>query len=72
MAALRVISADSHMMEPAGLWTERLDRKFRDNAPRVVKNESRPGYSFVAPEFGLSRWPAALASAKAARNSRNI
>jgi len=57
MAALRVISADSHMMEPAGLWTERLDRKFRDNAPRVVKNESRPGYSFVAP--GIRPFPVA-------------
>ncbi len=30
MANLRVISADSHVMEPAGLWEERLDKKFRD------------------------------------------
>jgi predicted TIM-barrel fold metal-dependent hydrolase len=57
MAALRVISADSHMMEPAGLWTERLDQKFRDNAPRVVKNDNRPGYSFVAP--GIRPFPVA-------------
>jgi predicted TIM-barrel fold metal-dependent hydrolase len=49
MAAMRVISADSHMMEPADLWETRLDNKFRDNAPRVVKNENRPGYLFVAP-----------------------
>ena len=49
MAALRVISADSHMMEPADLWTARLDKKFRDQAPQVVKNEGKPGYSFVAP-----------------------
>ena len=30
MAKLRVISADSHMMEPADLWQQRLDNKFRD------------------------------------------
>jgi len=45
MAALRVISADSHMMEPAELWVGRLDRKFRDRARRVVKNEGKPGYA---------------------------
>src|SRR6266436_8217833 len=49
MATMRVISADSHMMEPADLWETRLDKKFRDSAPRVVKNENRPGYLFVAP-----------------------
>jgi predicted TIM-barrel fold metal-dependent hydrolase len=57
MAALRVISADSHMMEPADLWTTRLDKKFRDQAPQVVKNEKRPGYSFIAP--GINPFPVA-------------
>ncbi len=32
-AALRMISADSHVMEPADLWTTRLDRAYRDRAP---------------------------------------
>ena len=45
----RVISADSHTMEPADLWTSRVDRDLRDIAPRVLKNEDRPGYSFHAP-----------------------
>jgi hypothetical protein len=39
MADIRFISADSHMTEPGDLWAERLDHKYRDNAPRVVKNE---------------------------------
>ena len=39
MAGMRVISADSHMMEPADLWEIRLDHKFSDRAPKVVKNE---------------------------------
>lgn len=50
MAAQRVISADSHMTEPGDLWEQRLDRKYRDNAPRVIKNEKGRGtYQFVAP-----------------------
>ncbi|TMA53346.1 MAG: amidohydrolase [Deltaproteobacteria bacterium] len=57
MAVLRVISADSHMMEPADLWVGRLDRKFRDRAPHVVKNEGKPGYAFVAP--GINPFPVA-------------
>ena len=44
-----VISADSHVMEPADLWTSRVDRNRRDLAPEVRPNEGRPGYSFHAP-----------------------
>ena len=33
------ISADGHVVEPADLWTTRMDRRFRDRAPRV---ESQP------------------------------
>lgn len=57
MAALRVISADSHMLEPADLWVERLEKRFRDQAPRVIKNEGKPGISFIAP--GIPPFPVA-------------
>ena len=45
MAEHELISADSHVNEPADLWTERIDRKFRDRAPRVVDNPpgQKPG-----------------------------
>ncbi len=33
------VSADSHVVEPRDLWTIRMDKRFRDRAPRV---ESRP------------------------------
>ena len=33
------VSADGHVVEPADLWTTRIDKQFRDKAPRV---ESRP------------------------------
>ena len=39
MASYRVISADSHVMEPPDLWTDRVEPKFRDHAPRVVREE---------------------------------
>jgi predicted TIM-barrel fold metal-dependent hydrolase len=34
-----IISADSHMTEPQELWVERIDRRFRERAPRVVTQE---------------------------------
>jgi len=32
-----VISSDSHVFEPPDLWTERIDAKFRDRAPRIER-----------------------------------
>lgn len=57
MATRHVISADSHMTEPANLWTERLDHKFTDRAPKVIQNTKKPGYLFVAP--GINPFPVA-------------
>jgi predicted TIM-barrel fold metal-dependent hydrolase len=39
------------MTEPGDLWVTRLDHKYRDDAPRVIKNEKSSGaaYLFVAP-----------------------
>ena len=34
---LLVISSDSHVFEPPDLWTNRIDRKFRDRAPRMER-----------------------------------
>lgn len=39
-----VISADSHMVEPPDLWSERLPRTLRDRAPRV--NQTPAGFVF--------------------------
>ena len=37
MATEKLISADSHVVEPPDLWESRIDRKFRDRAPRLVR-----------------------------------
>ena len=70
MDQLRVISADSHMMEPADLWQERLDRKFRDKAPKVVENPDKPGFVFVPTASSRFRSPAGSAPVGRGKNSR--
>src|SRR5215218_462515 len=41
-----LISADSHVLEPAGLWTTRLPAAYRDRAPRVYYDEARAAWMF--------------------------
>ena len=31
----RLLSSDSHIVEPADLWLTRMDKKWRDKAPRI-------------------------------------
>ena len=34
-----IVSADSHVVEPADLWTARLGKEYEDRAPRLVQTE---------------------------------
>ena len=36
MGNYKVISSDSHIFEPADLWTSRIEPKFKDRAPYVI------------------------------------
>ena len=65
MASLRVISADSHVLEPGNLWTERVDQRLRDKAPRVEPYNGVP--SLIAPGSGIQ--PFALTGFSAAGRS---
>jgi len=40
MTKFKTISADSHINEPANLWVDRVQPKFRDRAPRVERLEA--------------------------------
>jgi len=51
----KVISADSHIMEPPGLWAERLDQAFRDRAPQVVNEWKGKKGEFLICEGRLLR-----------------
>ena len=62
MAERGMISADSHVIEPRNLWVERVDKQFRDRAPRVVRNPNGlKGEWFICE--GLEPRPASLAFA---------
>ncbi|MCL6646529.1 MAG: hypothetical protein K6U88_16515 [Dehalococcoidia bacterium] len=39
MGRFQLISADSHVVEPANLWLDYIDPRFRDRAPRIVEPE---------------------------------
>ena len=65
MASLAVISADSHVLEPANLWVERVDKRLRDRVPRVEPFNGVP--SLVAPGSGIQ--PFALTGFSAAGRS---
>jgi predicted TIM-barrel fold metal-dependent hydrolase len=62
-------------MEPADLWTSRLDRELRAQAPQVRKNENAPGYSFHAPGLPPSvvagAWGAGRSGEELARHLEN-
>jgi predicted TIM-barrel fold metal-dependent hydrolase len=72
MAELQLISSDSHVSEPPDLWVERIDKKYRDRAPKVVLNpEGQEGAYFLYEGFpphnlaiglGAGRTPEELAA----------
>lgn len=51
----RLISADSHVVEPRNLWLDRLPKKFQDQAPRVESRET--GDFFVVPNTSTGPKP---------------
>jgi hypothetical protein len=51
----KVISADSPIREPPGLWAERLDHPFRDRAPQVVHEWNGKHGEFLICEGRLLR-----------------
>jgi predicted TIM-barrel fold metal-dependent hydrolase len=52
------ISADGHIVEPADLWTTRMDRRFRDRAPRI-QSQTKGDYYVID---GLPPLPIGLES----------
>ena len=50
MESYKYVSADSHIVEPEDLWVTRMDRRFRQRAPRA---EMRSGEKFMVVEGSL-------------------
>src|SRR5713101_6731936 len=54
----RILSADSHVVEPADVWTARIEKRYADRAPRIINEVGdRKGDFFVAE--GLTPFPVA-------------
>jgi len=52
MELYRIIDADAHMSEPFEMWGQRIDRRFRDRAPRLVhEHQGKKGTFFVFEDF---------------------
>src|SRR5206468_12836230 len=52
MTSYKLISADSHIVEPPDLYTTRIESRFRDRAPRLERLETPKGRKFDAWTIG--------------------
>ncbi len=52
MSEYRIISSDSHVIEPEDLWEERIDKRFRDRAPRLHHQEDADQWICDGMSFG--------------------
>ena len=54
MGDYKIISSDDHIFEPPDMWTSRIDKKFKDRAPRIVRLESGDDWWFTDGQKGQS------------------
>ena len=52
-----MISSDSHVMEPAGLWQERTPAAFKSRAPRSAAAGAGTSQGPRTARSGSRRWP---------------
>jgi predicted TIM-barrel fold metal-dependent hydrolase len=55
LSKVRLVSADSHVVEPKDLWLKRLPDRFKEQAPQVMSTDE--GDFFIVPGTGLSPKP---------------
>ena len=67
MVKHRIISGDSHFVEPPNMWAERIDAKFRDKAPHTKRgHEDKDGEFFVCENINPVQVAAFFGSGKSA------
>lgn len=54
MGGYRIISSDDRVMEPPDLWTSRVEPRFKDRAPRVVRLDDGDDWWFTDGIKGLT------------------
>ena len=50
---LRIISSDSHVVEPENLWHERIDPEFRARGPTLIHEEETDQWYADGVKFGI-------------------
>lgn len=45
-ADTKIMSADDHLIEPAHLWVDRVEAKYRDRCPRIVEVDGRQAWLY--------------------------
>ncbi|PYN45559.1 MAG: hypothetical protein DME00_21960, partial [Candidatus Rokuibacteriota bacterium] len=55
MTGYKLISADSHSVEPPDLYDTRIEPKFRSRAPRMERHRTRVGREYDAWYFERTR-----------------
>jgi predicted TIM-barrel fold metal-dependent hydrolase len=64
MDSYKIIDADAHMCEPPSIWSERLDSRYRDRSPRLVKDYQGQKGEFFVVEAEAVRVAGAFATGK--------
>lgn len=74
MVDYKLFSADSHVSEPPDLWVQRIDKQFRDRAPRVEArvHDGRPQEFFIYEGFPPHRVSVGLAAAALAGDRKQF
>jgi len=57
----KLISADSHVVEPPDLWTQRIDRAYLDRAPKIIREDETD--VFVCPGAAIEKMGIGFTSA---------
>jgi predicted TIM-barrel fold metal-dependent hydrolase len=72
MLPKHIVSADSHVVEPADLWLTRVEKRFRDQAPQVRPDPEKNGLATLyingRPQVGISAFGAAGRSGEELRD----
>ncbi len=53
MSEYKIISSDSHVIEPEDLWEKRIDKRFRDRAPRLFHEGETDQWVCDGMRFGV-------------------
>jgi hypothetical protein len=71
MITYTLISSDSHIIEPADLWEQRIARRFKDRAPRLVHEEAGVQCTYVQHNISRRFIPIALYSPDTVRRAHS-